>query len=151
MTDEVGPVRDEAERLVAALLARFVSARAGAGLDPDAAYDPERAQRVAKAAGDVAVAIAGLLRELARPAADGTPAGLGLRETFAGFASGLIEAAGVDLHAPPTPAEPPAWRTQEEDPWRAATRAAHETATRDAAAGDEATGPDRGTEGRSAP
>jgi hypothetical protein len=140
VTDEVGPVRDEAERLVAALLARFVSARAASGLDPDTTYDPQQAQRVAKAVGDVAVAVTGLLRELSRPGVDGAPTGvgLGLRETFAGFAGGLIEAAGVDLHAAPTPADPPAWRTDEEDPWRAATRASHETPT-----------PDGGPEGRS--
>ena len=136
MTEEVGPVRDEAERLVAALLTRSPSAGAGSGLDA------ERAQRLATAAGDVAVAVTGLLRELARPA-DGTPGtGLRLRETFAGFAGGLIEAAGVDLHAAPTPADPPAWRT-EEDPWRVATRAA----AREADGPD----PDGGTEGRSAP
>ncbi|MGH3713080.1 MAG: hypothetical protein ACRDT4_06400 [Micromonosporaceae bacterium] len=131
MTEEVGPVREEAERLVAVLLARF------GAVGGDAYADPDRAGRLAQAAGDVAVAVTGLLRELSRPSGDGVHPAAGLRESFAGFAGGLIEAAGVDLHGDPPPADPPPWRagTEAEDPWRAATR---DAAARDAAARDAA-------------
>lgn len=129
MNGDVGPVREEAERLVAALLARF-AATGATELLPGGYADPDRAGRLAQAAGDVAVAVTGLLRELSRPSTDGASPAAGLRESFAGFAGGLVEAAGVDLHGAPPPADPPAWRAEPdtraesdtEDPWRAATR-----------------------------
>ncbi|MGH3736581.1 MAG: hypothetical protein ACRDT6_13340 [Micromonosporaceae bacterium] len=128
MSGDVGPVRDEAERLVAALFARFAAA-GGTELLGGAYADDERAGRLARAAGDVAVAVTGLLRELSRPGTDGESPAAGLRESFAGFAGGLVQAAGVDLHGDPPPADPPPWRrapdAEPEDPWRAATRDAY--------------------------
>lgn len=144
---EPGTVREEAERLVAAVLARFAATRAATGNAETAEYDPERASRLAHAVGDVAVAVTGLLRELARtPEGESARQGLNLREGFALLAGQVVEAAGIDLHADPeradgkpwTPPEdsdrpgahpgaaPPGERVSahtEEDPWRAATRA----------------------------
>ncbi|MGH3729706.1 MAG: hypothetical protein ACRDTU_13295 [Micromonosporaceae bacterium] len=121
MTTEHGSVRHEAERLVAEVLTRLGAAGAAGGLQP--AYDPQRAQRVAQAAGDVAVAVTGLLRELSRPGPDGTDGVAGLRGDFVRFAGGLIEAAGVDLHAAPqAPQRQPRQDDAEGDPWRSATR-----------------------------
>ncbi|MGH3661849.1 MAG: hypothetical protein ACRDTQ_08315, partial [Micromonosporaceae bacterium] len=75
-------------------------------------WDPDHARRVTAAAGDVAVAVTGLLRELSRTPASDAATGT-LREGFAEFASHLARAAGVDLHADPEPASA--------DPWRLAT------------------------------
>lgn len=119
---EPGPVREEAERLAAAVLARL----AAAGVGPDVEQDPARGGRIAHAAGDVAVAVTGLLRELARAPESGEPReGLNLRESFALFASQVVESAGVDLHAPPARDDDQPWQAPgvEDDPWRAATRA----------------------------
>ena len=139
---EPGTVREEAERLVAAVLARFAATRAATGNAETPEYDPERAGRLAHAVGDVAVAVTGLLRELARaPETDEARQGLRLREGFALLAGQVIEAAGVDLHADPERADGKPWNAPEgpdqsatepgervsahteDDPWRAATRA----------------------------
>jgi hypothetical protein len=118
---DVDPVREEAERLVVALFARQALVRAAAGRPSD--FDPERAGRIAQAAGDVAVAVTGLLRELTRGDA---PAGAGLRKGFAALATGLVEAAGVDLRGDPPPPEPHPWQATAEpdtgDVWRFVTR-----------------------------
>jgi hypothetical protein len=124
VSENVGPVREEAERLVAAVLARVAMVRAATGHSP--AFDPDHAGRIAHAAGDVAVAVTGLLRELARPGRDGMPTGTRLREGFVGLATGLVEAAGVDLHGDPPAPEPRPWQAAADpdtgDVWRMVTR-----------------------------
>lgn len=121
MNGHVDPVREEAERLVVAVLARLALVRAAAGRPLD--FDPERADRIARAAGDVATAVTGLLREVTR---DGTPGGTGLRDGFATLATRLVEAAGVDLRGEPPPPEPRPWQATSEpetgDVWRIVTQ-----------------------------
>jgi hypothetical protein len=118
----VDPVREEAERLVVAVLARLALARAATGRP--LGFDPERADRIARAAGDVATAVTGLLREVT--ARDGTSGGAGVRDGFTTLATRLVEAAGVDLRGAPPPPEPRSWQATSEpdtaDVWRTATR-----------------------------
>ena len=129
MSREAGSIRDEAERLVLAVLARV------AGGDADftaAAYDAERVQRLARAVGDTAVAVSGLLQELSRWHDSSRPIAASLRSAFLGLASGFLDAVGVDPRTVPPPAgkgdtdAPDAASsrrsTEPEDPWRAATR-----------------------------
>ncbi len=123
MNGHVDPVREEAERLVVAVLARLALVRAAVGRPVD--FDPERADRIARAAGDVATAVTGLLREFTR---DGASGGTGLRDGFATLATRLVEAAGVELREepPPPPPQPSPWQATSEpdtgDVWRIVTR-----------------------------
>ncbi|MGH3662000.1 MAG: hypothetical protein ACRDTQ_09115, partial [Micromonosporaceae bacterium] len=61
-----GLVREEAERLAVAVLARLSAAQASDVVSRATGWDPDHARRVTAAAGDVAVAVTGLLRELSR-------------------------------------------------------------------------------------
>lgn len=124
MNADPGPVREEAERLVAAVLARLALVRMASGRP--SLYDPQRASRIARATGEVAVAVTGLLRELAQPAPDGSAMGTGLRKNFATLATGLVEALGVDLRGEPPPPRPWPWQAgaaaDTGDVWRIVTR-----------------------------
>jgi hypothetical protein len=124
VNENPGPVREEAERLVAAVLARLAMVRALTGQPP--VFDPEHAGRIAHAVGDVAESVTGLLRELGSPGGAGPATGSRLRDGFGALATGLIEAAGVDLHGEPPAPEPRPWQAAPDpdagDVWRTVTR-----------------------------
>jgi len=119
-----GPVREEAERLAATVLTKLDMVRAVTGQPP--VFDSDRAARIARAVGDVATAVTGLIRELGRPGWDAPVSGSRLRDGFASLTTGLVEAAGVDLHGDPPAPELHPWQVAADsdtgDVWRIATR-----------------------------
>ena len=125
MSEGPGPVREEAERFATAVLAKLAMVRAVTGQPP--VFDPDRAGRIAHAVGDVAVAVTGLIRELGQSGWDTPVSGSRLRDGFVSLTTGLVEAAGVDLHGDPPAPESYPWRVAADfddagDVWRIATR-----------------------------